>query len=124
MEDWRIIKEIEQFYMGLELNKITFPNFWVEEYEKKGKFYKHIKDDAEKFIEKYDRGKEYLIGDKIQDFWHTHCDFCTETITTRDKRECYCTDDYSIWICKKCFDDFSQKFGFKIKSINRNKLKG
>ena len=59
-------------------------------------------------------------GEKIQKFWHTHCDFCTEKITTEDSRICYCTLDYSTWICKNCFDDFCKKFDFKLQPTRNN----
>ena len=60
------------------------------------------------------KGAEYLRGELIQDFWHAHCDFCTEKILTRDHRTCYCTQDFETWICEKCFNDFHDRFGWKV----------
>lgn len=119
MDDWRIINQ-EYFLKGVELKKIKFPEFWKESYLAKNDFYEMISEDAFDFVEKYNRGKEFLEGEKIQKFWHTHCDFCTEKITTEDSRICYCTLDYSTWICKNCFDDFCKKFDFKLQPTRNN----
>ena len=119
MDDWRIINQ-EYLLKGVALKKIKFPEFWKESYLAKNDFYKMISKDAYDFVEKYNRGKEFLDGEKIQKFWHTHCDFCTEKITAEDSRICYCTLDYSIWICKNCFDDFCKKFDFKLQPTRNN----
>lgn len=113
MKDWRLIGQ-ESFYKDLPLKRIKFPDFWEESVLLKNKFYSLILEDATKFVEKYQRGKEYLERGDIQAFWHAHCDFCTQTITTQDDRECYCTKDYKYWICKNCFDDFYKLFNWKI----------
>lgn len=114
MDDWRITNQ-EETLKDVEFRKIVFPDFWIEEYAKKGEFYKMIEKDAIDFVKKHARGQEYLVGASIQEFWHTHCDCCTETITTKDNKECYCTNDFSIWICKTCFKCFKNRFGWKVK---------
>ena len=113
MHDWRIINQ-EKFFKGFELKEVEFPEFWKQAYCTKNDFYKLIENDAIDFVNKYNRGKEFLSGEKIQEFWHAHCDFCTEKITTKDSMICYCSADYSIWICKNCFDDFHERFDFKL----------
>ena len=74
MDDWRIINQ-EYFLKGVELKKIKFPEFWKESYLAKNDFYEMISKDAFDFVEKYNRGKEFLEGEKIQKFWHTHLIF-------------------------------------------------
>ena len=115
MSDWRITNQ-EKFLKGIELNEVTFPDFWNMSYFKKNEFYQIIKKEAIDFVQKYKRGEELLQGENIQKFWHAHCDFCTEKITAEDSRICYCNDDYSVWICKNCFDDFCKQFNFKLKN--------
>jgi hypothetical protein len=51
------------------------------------------------------------------DWDHDHCEFCwdkfmqgrTDTLT-----EGYATTDGRRWVCKQCFEDFKQEFGFKV----------
>ena len=49
---------------------------------------------------------------------HDHCEFCW--ITFMEKKgdgildEGYTTQDRYHWICKKCFNDFKDKFGWEI----------
>lgn len=113
MDDWRITNQ-EKFLCGIELSEVKFPDFWEQSYLTKNDFYQMIKNEAENFVREYDRGKEFLKGEKVQKFWHAHCDFCTETITAEDSRVCYCNGDYTVWICRNCFEDFCQRFNFKL----------
>ena len=113
MDNWRIIGQGD-FIKGIELREVKFPDFWKRAYLTKNDFYQMIVKDATNFVKKYKRGTEFLDGEKVQEFWHAHCDFCTEKISTEDSRVCYRNQDYSIWICKKCFDDFNEKFDFKL----------
>ncbi len=114
MQDWRIITGQEEFFNGLELKEVKFPEFWEQAYRAKNDFYKFIENEAINFVRKYNRGEEFLSDERIQKFWHAHCEFCTEKITAEDLRICYCTADYSVWICKNCFDDFCERFGFRL----------
>ncbi len=113
MKDWRLEGQTN-YLMGKSLTRIKFPDFWRESFADKNDFFKKIKRDAESFVKKYKRGEEYLVGEKIQDFWHAHCVFCTDKITTKDNRECYCADNYSTWICQQCCDDFKVQFNWDI----------
>ncbi len=113
MADWRLEGQ-SNYLFGKPLKEIRFPDFWDNSFVNKNEFYKGIKLEAENFVKEYGRGEEYLEGKKIQDFWHTHCIFCTDKITTRDKRICYCTSNYDTWICKTCFDDFKTQFGWTL----------
>ena len=54
---------------------------------------------------------------------HEHCVFCMQKITdlaiADADTEGYCTVDLktgrSSWICKNCFDEFKERFHFKVK---------
>lgn len=115
MTDWRLENKPNYLYRET-LQKIVFPDFWDNSFANKNDFYNEIKQDAENFVKTYKRGAEYLKGKKIQDFWHAHCVFCTDKITTRDSRICYCTDNFSTWVCQNCFDDFNKQFCWNIKT--------
>ncbi len=112
MKDWRVIENLENFYKNLELIEVNFPTFWKESFCKKNDFYRMVEEDAVSFVNKYNRGREYLERDSLQDFWHEHCIFCTKKISTRQKMVCYCTKDFNIWICQECYNDFRNKFNF------------
>lgn len=113
MKDWRLKGQFD-FLKNTYLEKIVFPDFWEKAYLNQNSFFKMIQNDGKNFVKQYGRGEEFLVGDKVQDFWHEHCVFCTEKITTRDNRICYCTDKFSVWICKTCFDDFNKQFNWRI----------
>lgn len=57
---------------------------------------------------------------------HEHCVFCMQKITDLDipdvEREGYCAlnseRNTEYWVCKECFDDFAEKFDFRIKANN------
>ena len=113
MNDWRLIG-----YNGnlikRALKKIQFPEFWINACNSKNEFYQMVLDDAYAFVSKYKRGYEFLNSNQIGAFWHAHCELCTEEINTEKAMECYCTEDYCIWICEKCFADFKDKFNWTI----------
>ena len=79
-------------------------------------FYQKIARYAERFVAETNRGAEYLEGDKIQHFWHEHCEFCWEKALTDKNCEFYCTEDMYYWICAECFRDFREKFNWQVKS--------
>ncbi len=114
MQDWRLI-DSPLYLKGASIKKIKFPDFWEKSFVIKNDFFKLIKSDAVNFVKTYGKGEDYLVEDKVQDFWHEHCVFCTDKITTRDHKECYCTEDYSTWICKSCYDDFKELFKLALK---------
>ena len=45
---------------------------------------------------------------------YKHCVFCTDTITTRDHRVCYCSEQDDEWICESFYKDFKELFGWKL----------
>ena len=113
MHDWRL-ENPPLFLMNATIKQIHFPEFWQTSYKQKNDFYHLIKTDAENFVSRFHRGEEFLHGEKIQAFWHVHCLFCTAKITTDKVIDCYCTEDYTSWICQSCFEDFRNLFQWKI----------
>ena len=61
---------------------------------------------------------EYAKTRSDGDFWHEHCEFCTEKILKSTKEKCYCTTDYYRWICPTCFNDFKEMFGWELVDPN------
>ena len=114
MDDWRIIKEHEQYWKSKKLFKIIFPEFWQSAYETKNIFFQYVFAEAKKHVELLGKYKEYLEGDCCREFWHRHCNFCMKEITTDMNEECYCSEDGSDWICSECFNDFKERFGWKV----------
>ena len=49
---------------------------------------------------------------------HDHCEFCfvkfMEAAYAGTMQEGYTTDDGHRWICRQCFNDFKERFGFVI----------
>ena len=48
---------------------------------------------------------------------HDHCAFCWDKFAEYDGclHEGFCTVDGSDWICEVCFNDFRERFGWKVK---------
>ena len=115
MSDWRLNGQ-EEYLSNITLYKVTFPEFWETAYRNKNTFYQKIALYAERFVAETNRGVEYLDGDKIQHFWHEHCEFCWEKALTDKYCEFYCTEDMHYWICAECFHDFREKFNWQVKS--------
>ena len=118
MSDWRL--ELNE-HMVEDLDdttfyKVTFPEFWVVAYREKNDFYQKIKQYAEYCVERDNNGAEFLEGEKIQHFWHEHCDLCWEKALTDINRTFYVTDDMKHWICEQCFNDFKEKFNWQAKN--------
>ena len=42
-----------------------------------------------------------------------------EKAMTNTECEFYCTKDMYHWICKECFEDFKDKFGWTVKSADK-----
>ena len=110
-QDWRL-KGQEDYLKNAVLYKVTFPAFWTKAYLEKNRFFQLVSDDAEQHVRQFPNTKEYLVGEKIQLFWHAHCDFCWATAMTNQPCEVYCTKDMNYWICKDCFEDFKRQFGW------------
>lgn len=113
-DDWRLRPGDEQFYSGLSLKKIKFPVFWQMAYREKNVFYDMVVTDAEDYVARFKRCEEFLHCEKVQTFWHAHCEFCWEKFMTDMDTECYCTPDFLHWICRECYEDFKDKFNFKL----------
>ncbi len=52
---------------------------------------------------------------------HDHCDFCWKKFvgsgspeSAEIEREGYTTDDRKHWICSECFEDFKDRFQWKV----------
>jgi len=48
---------------------------------------------------------------------HDHCEFCWAKFMAPNQadtlHEGYATQDHERWVCKQCFDDFRDLFGWK-----------
>ena len=117
MDDWRLRGQ-EEYLKGLTLYKVSFPAFWEKAYAEKSAFYQMISAYAHRFVEHMHRGEEYLEGEKIRHFWHDHCEFCWEKVTTDLKCTFYCTKDMHSWVCPDCFRDFKVPFGWEEKDAS------
>lgn len=62
--------------------------------------------------------RRYRPADPRND--HDHCEFCQAKFMVTDGPEIlhegYSTPDRNRWICKPCFDDFLDLFGWEIKN--------
>ena len=114
-EDWRLTGH-EEYLQNAVLYKVVFPDFWQRAYIDKNAFYQLVLKEAVSHVDRFPHTKEYLEADKIQLFWHAHCDLCWEKAMTDIECEFYCTKDMLHWVCKECFDDFKDKFGWTVKS--------
>ena len=92
MSDWRLNGQ-EDYLSNKTLYKITFPEFWEIAYKDKNAFFQKIERYAKKYVKETNRGHEYLEGEKIQHFWHEHCEFCWEKALTDKLCTFYCTED-------------------------------
>ena len=114
MDDWRLRGQ-ETYLAGAVLQRAVFPDFWKRAYAEKNSFYQKIRNYGYQFVETMHRGKEFLEGQRIGQFWHQHCVFCWEKAAVDKECEFYCTDDFRHWICKECFDDFQERFCWSVK---------
>ncbi len=56
---------------------------------------------------------------KYSDSWeHDHCELCNETISEleNDLNEGYATDGDYYWICETCYEDFKERFQWKLRN--------
>ena len=116
-QDWRLNGQ-EKYLKDAILYKVVFPAFWENAYIEKNMFFQKISEYAQNHVAHFPDKKEYLEGEKIQLFWHEHCEFCWEKAMTNIECEFYCTKDMRWWICKDCFEDFKDKFGWTVKSAD------
>ena len=59
------------------------------------------------------------VRELVKGGWdHDHCEFCWETFaqegTPRSLAEGFATEDGYHWICRSCFDDFRERFGWSL----------
>ena len=116
MEDWRLWGQ-EDYLSFATLYKVQFPEFWQLAYESKNLFYQKIAAEAKKYVERTGESAELLEGERIQRFWHDHCEFCWDKACTYEDGEFYCTKDMYYWICAECFNDFAERFHWQVKPI-------
>ena len=118
MSDWRLELNghMAEKLVGATFYKVTFPEFWKVAYREKNAFYQDIERDAKSHVENTNKGHEYLEGEKIQHFWHEHCDLCYEKAMTDISGIFYCTEDMKHWICEECFANFKEQFNWQEKS--------
>lgn len=115
MSDWRRNGQ-EKYLFGKTLYKIRFPDFWKESYASRNVFLQKIESYAKESVRKNGYSEEYLHGDKIQHFWHEHCEFCWDKALTDTPCVFYCTEDMRYWVCEECFRDFQKEFCWQEKS--------
>lgn len=116
MEDWRLNGQ-EDYLSNAILYKVQFPEFWQLAYETKNPFYQKIAAYANDYVKKTSKWADLLEGEKIQQFWHEHCEFCWEKAYTHKTCEFYCTEDLNYWICSECFEDFAVQFHWQVRPI-------
>ena len=116
MEDWRLRGQ-EDYLSNATLYKVQFPEFWQLAYETENPFYQKIAAYAKEQVEKTGKWAELLIGEKVGQFWHEHCEFCWEKAYTHESGVFYCTEDMYYWICEACFLDFAEQFHWDVKPI-------
>ncbi len=117
MSDWRMNGQ-EEYLSDKTLYKIVFPEFWEIAYKNKNAFFKAIENYGREVVESTNHSHEFLEGEKIQHFWHEHCDFCREKALTDKECTFYCTEDRKYWICEECFKDFKEKFNWEEKPVS------
>lgn len=116
MDDWRLRWQ-DEYLSGVTLYRVAFPDFWKRAWREKNAFCQLIERTARHHVETTGRGREYLEGEKIQHFFHDHCDFCMKDVATDMDAEFYCTNDFRYWVCPECFRDFREKFGWQESTV-------
>jgi hypothetical protein len=62
--------------------------------------------------------RAYRRYTKNPDWDHDHCSFCWAKFSVEDQpdavHEGYCTLDEYRWICDECFEDFKERFGWRV----------
>ena len=115
MSDWRLNGQ-EEYLSNKTLYKIVFPAFWETAYRDRNAFFKKIESYSKRYVDATNRGHEFLEGEKIQHFWHEHCEFCCDKALTDSPSIFYCTKDLKYWICEECFNDFRARFNWQEKT--------
>ena len=122
MSDWRLQGQ-EGYLSNVTLYKVSFPEFWEKAMHEKNAFYKKI-EKAPVIYRKDANGNwvavevEPMPIEKAALSWHEHCEFCWEKTMINITGEFYCTKDMYHWICKECFEDFKEQFGWTVKTAD------
>lgn len=58
--------------------------------------------------------KEYIDKKAGNDTLHEHCEFCMSTVCFNSNTKWYTTKDHYRWICQDCYNDFKDRFCWKI----------
>ena len=114
VNDWRIIDEQENYWKEKSFLKINFPQFWQQALETKNRFYQYVISETQRYIELTKQEEKNIKEDHCELFWHRHCDFCTKSMTVDLNEPCYCSKNGVDWICSECFNDFRQRFEWKV----------
>ncbi len=65
--------------------------------------------------------RKYGQYPKNPDWDHDHCEFCWAKFMVEDLpdvlHEGYCIVDQYRWICKGCFDDFRERFRWRVTAL-------
>ena len=120
MSDWRLQGQ-EKYLSNVTLYKVSFPEFWEKALCEKNEFYKKIEKAPLTYRKDADGNwvvveVEPMPIEEAARHWHKHCEFCWEKAMTNIEGEFYCTKDMHHWICKECFEDFKDKFGWIVKT--------
>ena len=62
--------------------------------------------------------RRYRTHPENPDWDHDHCEFCWAKFQVEDRpdvlHEGYCTADEYRWICAGCFEDFRERFAWRV----------
>jgi len=62
--------------------------------------------------------RSYRRYQKNPDWDHDHCEFCRAKFMVEEQpdvlHEGYCTADEVRWICPRCFEDFKERFAWRV----------
>lgn len=117
MSDWRLNGQ-ENYLTNAVLYQVIFPDFWRKSYAEKNPFYQKIAEYAQRYVAEHNKDYQQLEGEKVQGFWHEHCEFCWSKATTDTSCVFYCTKDLKYWICEECFSDFYAQFGWTVRPVS------
>ena len=113
--NWKLAAGQVEFWKNKNVIKIQFPAFWETAVKSKNYFYNVVKNSALDFLDKSKKETMSSCSNEfLQEFWHEHCDFCTEKIRTAEERVVYCTADFCWWMCSDCFEEFKQSLNISI----------
>lgn len=101
-------KNYLRYFKEAKLLKMKFPDFWLNSYKSKNRFFYYVFSEARQHVEKRGLSKEFLEKDRCKELWERHCDLCFKEITLEMKGDFYCTKNGLDWICSDCFTRFKE----------------